>query len=238
MKLLVSDYDYTIKPYEKNPNIIEKSIFKKNIEAINRFIENGNKFVIATGRNTASIKEEVDKYGINYNYLIAYNGRVIIDKSNNLIYANYIDETLIKDLFDNKFIEQFILFDEYQCTTNKDKLIYIRAKINRYQNIRDFIKELKLKYPKIKIDYNNLINMLLIRNEFNKCLGIEMLLEKEKINIDREKIYTVGDEINDIEMIHEFNGTRMILSNPALMFTTNNTTSTVNALIKRIEKNI
>ena len=95
-----------------------------------------------------------------------------------------------------------------------------------------------MKYPNIKINYTYLLNMLLIRNDFNKCLGIEKLLELENLEVDRNDIYTVGDETNDIEMINEFNGTRMLVSNPSLIFTTSTTTPTVKALIKRIEKNI
>lgn len=238
MKLLVSDYDYTIKPYEKNPNILEKNIFKKNIESINKFQENGNKFVIATGRNTSSIKEETKNFGINYDYLIAYNGRVIVDKNDNLIYANYIDDELLQSLYNSGRIQDYILFDEYESTERKKNLIYIKAKLNTYKNVKELIKFLKMKYPDIKIDYTYLLNMLLIRNNFNKYLGIEKLLELENIGVDRNNIYTVGDETNDIEMINEFNGTRMLVSNPALMFTTSNTTPTVKALIKRIEKNI
>ena len=30
MKLLISDYDGTIKTYDKNPNMLEKYTFKKN----------------------------------------------------------------------------------------------------------------------------------------------------------------------------------------------------------------
>ena len=175
MKLLVSDYDNTIKPYEKNPNIIEKTVFKKNIESINRFIENGNKFVIATGRNTKSIQDEVKKYGINYDYLIAYNGRVIIDKNNKIIYAKYIDEELSRYLFDSGLLEKYILFDEFESTENKENLIYIRAKLNTYKNVKELINSLRKKYPNIKIDYTYLINVLLIRHDFNKYLGIEKL---------------------------------------------------------------
>ena len=236
MKLLVSDYDYTIKPYEKNPNILEKNIFKKNIEAINRFQEKGNKFVIATGRNTSSIREETKKFGINYDYLIAYNGRVIVDKNDNLIYANYIDDELLQSLYNSGRIQDYILFDEYESTERKDNLIYIKVKLNTYKNVKELISFLKMKYPNIKINYTYLLNMLLIRNDFNKCLGIEKLLELENLEVDRNDIYTVGDETNDIEMINEFNGTRMLVSNPSLIFTTSNTTPTVKALIKRIEK--
>ena len=238
MKLLVSDYDYTIKPYEKNPNILEKNIFKKNIEAINRFQEKGNKFVIATGRNTASIQDEVKKFGINYDYIIGYNGRVIVDKNDNLLYANYLDENLLEELFNNEMISNYISFDEYASTERKNNLIYIKIKLNTYKNIKILIQKLKQKYPNIKINYTYLLNMLLIRNDFNKCLGIEKLLELENLEVDRNDIYTVGDETNDIEMINEFNGTRMLVSNPSLIFTTSNTTPTVKALIKRIEKNI
>ena len=38
MKLLVSDYDGTIKTYDKNPNFLEKYVFKKNIDEIKKAI--------------------------------------------------------------------------------------------------------------------------------------------------------------------------------------------------------
>ena len=98
MKLLVSDYDGTIKTYDKNPNFVEKIIFRENIKTINNFIKD-NRFVIATGRNTKSIYDETKKYKILYDYLISYNGRVIVDKNNNIINAEYINRDFFNDLF-------------------------------------------------------------------------------------------------------------------------------------------
>jgi len=95
MKMLISDYDYTIKPFENNPSIYERIVFKKNIDSIKRFIDRDNIFVIATGRTTSSIMDELKKYKINYSYLIAYNGRVIIDRNNKVIYANYLNQDVI-----------------------------------------------------------------------------------------------------------------------------------------------
>ena len=54
MKLLVSDYDGTLKSDIKNLMV--------NIEAINEFRKKGNHFSIATGRDYYSIKKEIDKY--------------------------------------------------------------------------------------------------------------------------------------------------------------------------------
>ena len=238
MKLLISDYDYTIKPYENNPNIIEKNIFRKNIQAINSFVDNGNIFAIATGRNTQSIQEETKKFDIKYDYLIAYNGRVIVDKFGNIIYANYLEREILELFLNSGLVKDFILFNEFASTDKKDNLIYSKLKLKTYQNIREFILEIKEKFPNIKIDYNYIFNTLNIRKNFNKYLGIEELLKKEKIYIDTKDIYTVGDESNDYEMLSNYNGYRMLLSNPKLIFATNNVTPTVNRLIKTIEKNI
>ena len=82
--VLFSDYDGTIKTFDKYANYFEKRTFKKNIDAIDKFLGNGNKFIITTKRNTYSILEELEKYKINYSYLTTYNGRVTLDSKNNI----------------------------------------------------------------------------------------------------------------------------------------------------------
>ena len=72
MKLLVSDYDGTLKSSVKDLML--------NIEAINKFREKGNLFVIITGRGK-SIREYIEEYNIPYDYLICENGAIIYDKN-------------------------------------------------------------------------------------------------------------------------------------------------------------
>ncbi|WP_339023197.1 Cof-type HAD-IIB family hydrolase [Spiroplasma endosymbiont of Crioceris asparagi] len=79
MKWWISDYDGTI-----NINEDEK-VLKEDLDFINEWINNGNKFVIASGR----IKDEIlhfKKYNkIDFDYIIANNGACVYDKHEQLI---------------------------------------------------------------------------------------------------------------------------------------------------------
>jgi len=234
MKLLVSDYDGTIKTFDKNPNLIESYIFKNNIKEINAFVNNDNKFIIATGRNTTSIQKEINKYKILYNYLISYNGRVIVDKDNNILNAEYIDNDFICEL-DNLYMKDLTLYNEYKETNYENKLIYIYVTLGSRKNINDYINYLKDKYPNLEISYNILFNTLIVRRKYNKLMAINELLGLNIIDINREDIITIGDDKNDKEMIKYYNGYRMLISNPKLLFTTNNVATSVHKLIKKIQ---
>lgn len=231
MKLLVSDYDGTIKTYDKNPNMIERYVFRENIKAINNFCED-NKFVVATGRNIKSIYDETKKHKILYDYLIGYNGRVIVNKDNKIINAEYIDYEFLNEL-DYVNIKDLSLYDEFKLNNNIDKPIYIYLKL--YKDIKDNIIYWKEKYPHLEISYNYIFNTIIIRKKYNKSHGINKLLEIEDIDIEKKNIITVGDETNDREMIKYYNGYRMFLSNPKLWFTTKKVTPTVYKLIKKIK---
>ncbi len=85
MKILISDFDKTF--YTEN--------YDNNIKLINEFVNAGNKFVIATGRSYTSIKKEINKYNIPYNYLICNNGSVIFNEQDEIIYKYPISEEIL-----------------------------------------------------------------------------------------------------------------------------------------------
>ena len=90
MKFLVSDYDGTLKSDIYN--------LKINISAINEFRKKGNHFAIATGRNYESIKNEINKYNIKYDYLITNDGAITFDRFDNILNVEMIDSLLLKEL--------------------------------------------------------------------------------------------------------------------------------------------
>ena len=81
MKLLVTDFDGTLYTDDYN----------KNIEALNKFKQKGNKIVIATGRYLSSLKEDLDKR-IDYDYLICTDGSIIYDNNDDVIYKELLDK--------------------------------------------------------------------------------------------------------------------------------------------------
>lgn len=70
-KLFVSDFDGTL---GTAPDIIEE----ETVQAINRYVEKGGKFVICTGRMFTAIKPICEKYGFK-GLLISYQGATIDD---------------------------------------------------------------------------------------------------------------------------------------------------------------
>ena len=70
-KLFVSDFDGTL---GTAPDIIER----ETLEAINKYIKKGGKFVICTGRMFTAIKPICEKYGLK-GLLISYQGATIDD---------------------------------------------------------------------------------------------------------------------------------------------------------------
>lgn len=235
MKLLVSNYIGTIKPYYgNNPSILEKQEFNKNLKKIKKFIEDGNKFMISTLNDFSNINKEISSYKIIYDYLSILNGRVILDKNNQVIYANYIDEKVLMELDKISYlIRKIDFYNEYQKTSNIENIVSLNINIEKDKKIIEFIKEIRDKYPDVKIEYNNLMHILKIKNKSNKSLAIKQLIKCENLPITKEDIITVGSGEKDFEMIKNYNGYRLSNSNYKLM-SINNITTSVQKLIKKI----
>jgi len=230
--MLVSDYDGTLKSDIKN--------LKININAVNKFRENGNLFAISTGRSYSSIKKECIKYNINYDYLFCNNGAVLFDSKDDIIYQKYFDNKMLLEI--NSIIEKCtgIKSIEYYNSYGKTDLVfndsiievYLKLNIlNTYQNLR---KSLENKYSDLKI-FKYLIYASL-KKKTDKSEGLQILANKLFDDIPRENIITVGDNYNDLTMLRDFNGYRLLSSYPFLYGKGLKTTREVHTLIKKIEK--
>ena len=89
-KLLVSDYDQT---FYLNDNDIEN-----NKIYVNKFMDSGNLFVIATGRSYLDFHNKLDIYDFNYNYAILNHGTTIIDKNNKVLFNICIPDEIIPQI--------------------------------------------------------------------------------------------------------------------------------------------
>lgn len=194
MICLVSDFDGTL--YDDN--------FLNNLKSVREFMEDGNIFVIATGRTFQNIKAKTQELNIPYDYLICSDGAAIYDKNDNLIYNKYLDkkikEGIIQDLKNDKRVKT-IMFDD-----NNDLISNIEADTSRIlvkthndlDNV-NIINQLHRTYRLLKIYKSpNWINI----SYETKDVAISYL---EKI-ITPSKLYVVGDSDNDIEMIEKYDG--------------------------------
>lgn len=229
-KILVSDFDNTL--YVNENDLI------LNISSINSFVEKGNIFIIATGRCYKDISKYTEKYNIPINYLVCNDGATIFDSNGKLIYKkdipyntgvqiiNYLNS---KNLIDKVYIDTG--FDYTKDINNDFNGIIIRAFnkeesqkllndiINKFDDIHGYISD-------------NWINIT--EKSVNKSSGIEVLCKMN--NYDKNNIYTIGDTINDITMIKNYNSACMINSTNDLKEICTKSFNSVKEYIEYIEK--
>lgn len=224
MKLFVSDYDMTIYIHEK----IDNSVF----DAVKKWREAGNIFAIATGRNKFSIFEHIDRYNLEFDYVVANNGALVFNNKREMIYKDSIEDKVSYEVI--RFLHEN--FSGTVEIANDDYIISVKSKdgndilpfrvdkkinISEIENIKDIIQINKMT-PDIKyteevsdiingkfqevIAYGNIKTVDIVKKTVNKSNGIGFLenILRNKINI--EKIITAGDSNNDIEMIKKYDG--------------------------------
>ncbi len=201
-KLLVSDYDGTLKYTKYN--------LKINIEAVEKFMAEGNIFAISTGRPFNSIKTEIEKYNIPFNYLGCTDGSLLYDSNYNLIKKHefrdeeveVIDAKLvgvnapfIKDFYNQRDVLQY--YSDIFKLNNKD---YIRKNfMSLFEENNDFLDTECFKF-------DNYAEWLLLRPKgINKTMTAYDIMEFRG-DVSKRDVVTIGDGDNDITMINEFNG--------------------------------
>ena len=196
MKILASDFDETIfflDDEEKN---------KRNIEAIQKFISQGNIFCIITGRNYSDLKYYLTKYNIPYTYLICEDGAKIFNNVDYCIETVLLNPNDIKNIIpvleENK--SDYYLDDGYNKTNNYNDCvkIVINSKDETEKNrIVDLLKDKG--YYHI---YASRFHVNIINKSVNKEKALKKLFNIE--NLDYNLLHVIGDNENDYEMIKSF----------------------------------
>lgn len=205
-KVLVVDYDRTL--------FINNNDMLNNIKAINNFRSKGNIFVIATGRTYSSLKKEIDKHKIQYDYLILNHGALVIKNDNTALFHYKIDKSILLDVNDylTKLKAKNIFYSYYLEDTNDINNPDISKLTAKFSSSLDNFKEIIMNIIK---KYNNALNIYFTQNfeieiiskDTNKSQALNLLMKKA--NFKKENIYTIGDSYTDIEMIKDYNGSCM-----------------------------
>ena len=205
-KVLVVDYDRTL--------FINNSDMLNNINSINKFRENGNIFIIATGRTYNSLKKEIDKYNIEYDYLILNHGSFVIKKDKSTLFHYKIDKNILFNITNylSKYKPKSVMYSYYTEDTNDINNPDISKITIVFQKDIETFKKVMMDIVK---KYNNKLNIYFTQNyeieiiskETNKSRAIDLLMKKA--NFKKENIYTIGDSYTDIDMIHDYNGSCM-----------------------------
>ena len=233
-KILISDYDGTF--YQNDIDI------KKNIDKVNEFRTLDNLFVLATGRSYVDLKQKIDKYEIPYDYLILNHGALLLSKDLEIINVFTLDKELVDSLLeyvsDNKDICDVILISTFdKNVTDTLNIVKIMLKIYSYDKALEVKNYIDKSYTNIRSylvrdEEHYLVEV--VSNKASKSFMIEKILEKEKIL--KKNVFTIGDGINDIDMIKKYNGYRVENSCEELNSITNRVIDNVSDLISRISK--
>lgn len=207
MKFLASDFDNTlyIKDGEK---------FTKNIMSLKDFISRDNMFCIITGRSYTSIKILLEKYNIPYTYLICEDGAKVFNSVDYCISSTMLpsqEVEKIKKVFEKNNIECF-LEDGYNITENPDDCVKVLATYqdkNLANKVVDELQKTTNTYAYVSSKHINVTS-----RATNKKIALEELISLE--NISKDNMYVIGDDINDYEMLQEFNGALMKNHHPKL----------------------
>lgn len=186
MKYLASDLDGTLFQHDR-------TIRKEDIEAILKFKEKGNKFIVSTGRGLEGIKEGLKDYPeVEYDYAIGCNGGVIVNNKNEVIYENKISSDVAKLVFKELLKIEGILihFD--------DEELGLRCEVERHEADKD----ITIEFPLDKVikrndllERNNnysMIALVVLNRDIKKAEEIkDLLIEKlgDKLEVYRNQFF-------------------------------------------------
>ena len=201
-KMVVSDYDRTF--------YINDEDIEENKKAVKNFTNDGNLFVIATGRSFWDFKKKVDIYNICYDYAILNHGATIIDKDNNILSNIEIENRILADIKKEITLKEATNYFccsklESRVDFEHENLTKINIKYKTPEKALEINKLLNTKYKDFIHSYYIMNTSLeIISNKTSKSQAIEFLINKS--NIDDKNVYAIGDGYSDIEMIKTFNG--------------------------------
>lgn len=228
MKIFASDYDGTIK--------VNDIVSSENIEALKEWKKAGNLFGIVTGRSSGSMISEIQNYNYEIDFLVCNNGGVIYNKDIELLKTFSIDfstvEALVNDIRGME-VNCFVLNDGYNrakevvCNAYEDykygeysseysvesmlanKIVsQIVISVNDDDYAREIARTLNVKY-KGKIEaYPNVHCVDIVPNQISKATGIHFI--KEHFGYCKEDIHVMGDALNDLSMLEEYQGATLI----------------------------
>lgn len=190
MKLLVSDFDLTF--FDKD--------YDNNIKKVNEFVRRGNMFVIATGRPYGLLERDICNKNILYDYLICSDGAIILDKNGNIIYKNFLDDSVSAEVI--SVLKQDFNTEKVFVDKVSDGVSGIYGLFKNKKEANALLQTLTNNYS---IDgYISLHWLNVLNKGITKVNGIEYL--QNKLNIPASDIFVIGDGINDITMIQKYNG--------------------------------
>lgn len=179
-KLLASDIDGTL--------LLNRKIHHKSIENIDRFKNDGNLFILSTGRALCELDSIINEYKLDVDAYVLCNGAFILDKSLNIIEDFKIDSDIVYKI------------SKYVLSTNNFTL-----------SVLDGYKSYLIKSKNI-LKARNLFNLNSLKKIYkiliNKSSYLELLnlnhLKGNDLNINIMSIYSLNDNVEKAENLKNY----------------------------------
>ena len=215
MKIIGSDYDGTL-----NHNGIDDA----KREAIDAWRRAGNVFALVSGRHVYSVRDLHLEQRFACDYFVGSNGGVIMNSENEVVHKDCCDPDmlvpLIKYLYElgcgvglvhgEDFFDVFPSKD--RCTGDRAYTIDGMPECSYYTQVSTWrptfeeAAEVSAKVLERFGEYfnpmQNGLNIDIVRADVNKAKGLYRLMEL--VGAQYEDVITVGDNVNDYDMIKEF----------------------------------
>ena len=246
MKIIASDYDGTLN---------HGGIDEKKKAAISRWRKEGNIFSIVSGRGAPDLVRIYNKDTFECDYLIADNGAVIMNTNGEIVCEDKIDVSVVKSFLEFLF-EQGCKWGYVQtsfpCRVFKDADFedYDEEECFIFENLPEFpyIYQINTALPSfekaekvteaIKDKFGDILNPLqngtcidIVSVNMDKAKGIYKFIEL--LGATYEDVITVGDNINDKDMIKEFRSYAMENAVPLIKDLADYETSGITELIEK-----
>ena len=200
MKVLASDFDNTL--------FVEEEIsFEENIKSIREFMLMGNIFIIITGRSYTDLKQMLNKYKIPYNYLFCEDGARIYNNMDLCIDEVKINHEKVENILEilENYNCGYILDDGIEETTDTKNVVKVVIPYTDKKLASKILRDITIHVEIYGYISNNYINI--ISHKINKYLSLKKFIKIEEIK--EKDLYVIGDNINDLEMLENFNGVIM-----------------------------
>ncbi|MGL5766623.1 MAG: Cof-type HAD-IIB family hydrolase [Sarcina sp.] len=201
---------------------------QENKSAINEFVQNGGNFTVATGRMLASVEKFIDELNITMPAIV-YNGSKIYNFINKeIVYEEFLEDekrTIIKKIAKEttnigieiyidetvyvykpcKYTERLSIknldvrfnFDEDELFKCKWKKVLLLGEVKEMDILEDTYVNI---YIAGKIVRSGDRFLEILPDNISKGKAVEILCDI--YNLDKNKLYTFGDAMNDIELLN------------------------------------